>query len=151
MDPTKGQHQSAKRTDPARIELIQVHKVDGPHQGSTIVHKVNGPTQGQTYTSPQSGQTPPRVNTNPQSGRTNQGQTYTSPQNGRAQQRPWAFRNPQRGRTRPRLKTTIHTMDGPKQSQKYKSTKWTAINRHDHIPRNERTQPGSQTLLKSTT
>ena len=41
-----------------------------------------------------------------------------------------------------RFKTPIHIMDGPNQFIKlYKSTKWTAIRGHDHIPRNGRTQP----------
>ena len=114
IQPGSNLCRSTKWTDSTRVELIQVHKVDEPHQGSKLTHKVDGPNQGQTYTSPQSGRTPPMVNT-----------------------------SPQRGRTTPRLKTTINIMDGLNQSQNYKSTKWTAINGHDHIPRNERTQPGS--------
>ena len=139
-DPTKGQtYKSTKWTDPTKVKLtspqsgripprveltspqsgrtqpgsnLQVHKVDGSHQGSTRftkwtaptrakliqVQKVDGPTKGQTYTTPK------------------------------------------RGRTLPTFKTPIHIMDGPNQFIKlYKSTKWTAIRGHDHIPRNGRT------------
>ena len=67
------QDQSTKWTDLTRVKLIQVHKVDGPHQGSKLVHEMDGPNQGQTYTSPQSERTPPRVKTSPQSGRTQPG------------------------------------------------------------------------------
>ena len=35
-DPTKGQDQSTKWTDPTKVKLIQVHKVDGPYQGSNL-------------------------------------------------------------------------------------------------------------------
>ena len=63
-------YKSTKWTDPPRVKLIQVHKVDEPQQGSKPVHKVDGPTKGQTYPSPQSERTLPRVKTRPQSGRT---------------------------------------------------------------------------------
>ena len=74
-DTTKGQDQSTKWTDPTRVKLIQVHKVDGPHQGSKPVHKMDGPNQGQTYTSPQSERTRPGSQTyiNIRSGRTQPG------------------------------------------------------------------------------
>ena len=44
---------------------IQVHKVDGPHQGSKPIHKMDGPNQGHKHISPQSERTPPRVKTSP--------------------------------------------------------------------------------------
>ena len=43
-------------------------------------------------------------------------------------------------------------MDGPNQVVKlYKSIMWTAIGGRDHIQQNERTRPGSQKILRSTT
>ena len=73
-DPTKGQDQSTKWTDPTRDKLIQVHKVDGPHQGSKVYKstKWTDPTKVQTYASPQSERTRPGSQTyiNPRSGRT---------------------------------------------------------------------------------
>ena len=33
---TKGQDQSTKWTDPTWVKLIQVHQVDGPHQGPNL-------------------------------------------------------------------------------------------------------------------
>ena len=42
-NPNKGQNQSTKWTDPPRVKLIQVHKVNGPYQGSKPGHKVDGP------------------------------------------------------------------------------------------------------------
>ena len=73
-DTTKGQDQSTKWTDPTRDKLIQVHKVDGPHQGSKVYKstKWTDPTKVQTYASPQSERTRPGSQTyiNPRSGRT---------------------------------------------------------------------------------
>ena len=62
-DPTKGQDQSMKWTDPTRVKLIQVHKVDGPHQGSNLYKSTNwtDPTKGQN-SSPHNGQTQPGSN-----------------------------------------------------------------------------------------
>ena len=107
-----------KWTDPTRVKLISPQSRRIPPRVNTTVHEVDGPNQGQTYIS-QNVDGP------------NQGQTYTSPQSGRPSG----------------VTTTFHGMDGPNQFIKlYKSTKWTAIRGHDHIPRNGRTRPGSQTL-----
>ena len=134
MDPTKGQDQSTKWTNPTRVtNLYNSTKWTDPTKGQDHSPQ-NGRTQpgSQIYTSQQSGRTPPRVKTSPQNGRTQPGsQTYT---------------NPQSGRTPPRVKTPVHITDGPNQVTKlYKSTKWTATKGHDHIPRNGRTRPVSQT------
>ena len=83
-DPTKGQHGPQS----GRTQLgsnLQVHKVDGPHQGSTRSTKWTDPTRVKP-TSPQSGWIQPRVNTVHKVDGPNQGQTYTSPKNGRTQQ-----------------------------------------------------------------
>ena len=103
MDPTKGQtYKSTKWTDPTRVKLtspqsgripqrvkhispqsgrtqpgsnLQVHKVDGSHQGSTRftkwtaptrakliqVQKVDGPDKGQTYITPKKRTDPTNV------------------------------------------------------------------------------------------
>ena len=111
--------QSTKWTDPTRVKLIQVHKVDRPNQGHTL-------------TSPQSGRTPPRVKSSPRNGRTQsgsqtykstkwtdltKGQTYTSPQSGRTP--PRVKTSPQSGRTLPRVKLIqVHKVDGPHQGSK---------------------------------
>ena len=123
-DPTKGQtRKSTKWTDLTKVEL----------------------------TNPQSGRIPPRVK-------------LISPQSGRTQPRPNLYKSnrdqvyvkkkkkKKRGRTLQTFKAPIHIMDGPNQFIKlYKSIMWTAIRGHDHIPRNERTRPGSQKLWRSTT
>ena len=101
-DPTKGQDQSTKWMDPTRVKLIQVHKVDGPHQGSNLykstkwtdltrvinlhkstkwtdptkgsrpVHEIDEPTSVKTYL--QSGRAQPlSTYINPRTGRTLQG------------------------------------------------------------------------------
>ena len=139
---------------------LQVHKVDGSHQGSTRFTKWTDPTRIKLI-SPQCGRIPPRVNTVHKVDGPNQGQTYTSPKSGRTQPRSNLYKSKKwtdptrvkliqlqkRGRTLPTFKTPIHIMDGPNQFIKlYKSTKWTAIRGHDHIPRNGQTRPGSQTL-----
>ena len=109
-DPTKGQDQSTKWTDPTRVKLIQVHKVDGPHQGLNLYKSTKWIDP--TYTSPQSGRTPPRVKTSPHNGQTQPGHKiilvhevddHTKghdpiPRNERTQ--PWSLiQNPQSGRT----------------------------------------------------
>ena len=114
-------------------KLIQVHKVDGPHQGSRHKSKKwTDPTRVINLYKSTKWTDPTRVEL-----------IRVHKVDGRAQPGSRAFTNPQRGQTTPRLKTTINMMDGPNQSQNYKSTKWMAINGHDHIPRNERIQPGS--------
>ena len=46
-EPHQGSRpQSTKWTDPTRVKLIQIHKVDRLHQGSRPVHKMDGPDQG---------------------------------------------------------------------------------------------------------
>ena len=49
---------STKWTDPTRVKLIRVHKVDRPHQGSTPIHKVDGPNlyESTKWTDPTKGQ-----------------------------------------------------------------------------------------------
>ena len=149
-----------------------VHKVDGPNQGQTYKStKWTDPTKGQTYkftkwtdptrvklTSPQSGWIPPRVKLiSPQSGRTpgsnlqvheveesHQGSTrftrWTDPTRVK-------LTSPQSGRIPPRV-NTVHKVDGPNKGQTYITPKKRTdpTNVHDHIPRNERTRPRSQTL-----
>ena len=126
--------------------------MDGPHHGLKIytvhkvknlykVHKVDGPNQGRTYkstkwtdltkvklTNPQSGRTQPRLNLY-------KSKRWTDLAGIRLMQK--------RERTLQTFKTPINIMDGP--------IMWTAIRGHDHIPRNERTRPGSQKLWRSTT
>ena len=57
--PNQGQTYTSPQSGrtPPRVKLIQVHKVDGPHQGSRPVHEMDGPNQGKTYTGPQSERT----------------------------------------------------------------------------------------------
>ena len=143
-EPNQGQIYTIPKSGRTQPGLnLQVHKVDGSHQGSTRFTKWTNPTRVKLI-SPQSGRIPPRVNTvhkwtDPTRVKLkvhrvdgpNKGQTYTSPQSGRPSG----------------VTTTFRGMDGPNQFIKlYKSTKWTAIRGHDHIPRNGRTRPGSQTL-----
>ena len=100
--------QSTKWTNLTRVKLIQVHKVDGPHQGSNLYKstKWTDPTNGQTYTSPRNGQTQPgsQTYTSPQSGRTPP-RVKTSPRNGQTQSGSQTYTSPQSGRTPPRVKT----------------------------------------------
>ena len=131
---------------PPRINTV--HQVDEPNQDQTYKStKWADPTRVK-LTSPQSGWIPPRVNMVHKVDGPNQGQTCTSPKSGRTQQGSNLYNSKKkRGRTLPTFKTLIHIMDRPNQFMKlYKSTEWTAIRGHDHIPRNERTRPGSQTL-----
>ena len=141
--PNQGQTYSSPQSGRAAPRVkTTVHIMDGPNQG----HKVDGPHQGSRHKS-KKWTDPTRVINLYKSTK------WTDPTrvelirvhkvDGRAQPGSRAFTNPQRGQTTPRLKTTINMMDGPNQSQNYKSTKWMAINGHDHIPRNERIQPGS--------
>ena len=141
--PNQGQTYSSPQSGRAAPRVkTTVHIMDGPNQG----HKVDGPHQGSRHKS-KKWTDPTRVINLYKSTK------WTDPTrvelirvhkvDGRAQPGSRAFTNPQRGQTTPRLKTTINMMDGPNQSQNYKSTKWMAINGHNHIPRNERIQPGS--------
>ena len=74
-------------TDPTRVKLIQVQKVDGPNKGQTYItpkkrtdptrvkliqdQKVDGPNQGQTYITPKKRTVPTNVeNPNTHNGRT---------------------------------------------------------------------------------
>ena len=64
----------------------------------------------------------------------NKGRTYITPKK-KKRMDPTDVQNPKthKERTKP-----VHKL--------YKSTKWTAIRGHDHIPRNEQTLPESQIL-----
>ena len=148
-----------KWTDPTRVKLISPQSGRIPPRVNTV-HKVDGPNQGQTYkstewTDPTKGQ-----HHGSQSGRTQQGSNLynsknrTDPTIGQHQSTKWTNATiveltPVHKVDGPyqRFKTPIHIMDGPNQFIKlYKSTKWTAIRGHDHIPWNGRTRPGSKTL-----
>ena len=120
--------------------------MDGPHQGLKTYAKSTkwtDTTKGhKLIRSPLSGRTPPRVKNlyNPKSGRTQQGSDLY---NSKKKRRGWTLQT---------FKTPRHIKNGPNQFIKlYKSTKWTAIRGHNHIPRNERTLPESQILWRSTT
>ena len=135
----------SRRTQPG--SNLQVHKVDGSHQGSNMyvqkedgpnqgsnlpAHKVDGSHQGSTRSTKRTDPTRVKLIQTKKVDGPNRGQTYITPKRGRALQT---------------FKTPIHIMDGPNQFIKlYKSTKWTPIRGHDHIPRNERTLPESQIL-----
>ena len=94
--------QSTKWTDPTRVKLIQIHKVDRLHQGSRPVHKVDGPDQGHKLIQIH------KVD------RLHQGS--------RPQSTKWT------GPTRVKL-IQIHKVDGLYQGSRPKSTKWTAPTR----------------------
>ena len=134
-----------KWTDPTRVKLISPQSGRIPPRVNTV-HKVDGPNQGQTYkstkwTDPTKGQHGSQI------GRTQPGSNLYKPKKWTDPTRVKLIQLQKRGRTLPTVKTPIHIMDRPNQFIKlYKSTKWTAIRGHDHIPRNERTRPGSQTL-----
>ena len=143
-DPTKGQDQSTTWTDPTRVKLIQVHKVDGPHQGSNLYKstkwtdptkvanlykstKWTDPTRSQNYTSPRSGR--PHQGSRPHSTKwtdptmiTNTKSTVDEPTNVKTY--------PQSGRAQP-LSTYINQRSG-RTLQGVKTN-----------PQNGRTQPGS--------
>ena len=173
-NPTEGQHHSSqsgrtqpgsnlynsrKWTDPSKVKLISPQSERIPPRVNTTVHKVDGPNQGQTYKSTK-WTDPTKGQHGSQSGRTQPGSNlykskkWTDPTRVRLIQLRkedgpyhWSTSVHKMDGPYQRFKTPIHIMDGPNQFIKlYKSTKWTAIRGHDHIPRNGRTQPGSQTL-----
>ena len=111
-EPNQGQIYTIPKSGRTQPGLnLQVHKVEGSHQGSTRFTKWTNPTRVKLI-SPQSGRIPPRVNTV---------HKWTDPTRVK-------LISPQSGRTQ-------------QGSNLYKSTKWTAIRGHDHIPRNGQTQP----------
>ena len=136
-----------KWTDPTRVKLISPQSRRIPPRVNTTVHEVDGPNQGQIYTIPKNGRTQ-------QGSNLYNSKKRTDPTIGQHQSTKWTNATiveltPVHKVDGPyqRFKTPIHIMDGPNQFIKlYKSTKWTAIRGHDHIPRNGRTQLGSQTL-----
>ena len=157
--PGSNLYNSKKWTDPTRVKLTSPQSGRIPPRVNTV-HKVDGPNQGQTYkstkwTDPTKGQ-----HHGSRSERTQLGSNlykskkWTNPTRVKLiqlQKEDWPYHwsTPVHKVDGPyqRFKTPIHIMDGPNQFIKlYKSTKWTAIRGHDHIPRNGRTRPGSQTL-----
>ena len=158
--------QSIKWTDPTRVKLIQIHKVDRLHQGSRPVHKVDGPNQGHKLIQIH------KVDRLHQ--RSRPIHKVDGPDQGHKLIQIHKVDRLHQG-SRP-----VHKVDGPDQGHKliqihkvdrlhqgsrpqstkwtgptrvtnlYKSIKWTdSIKGQDHSPQSGRPQPGSQTFTKS--
>ena len=126
-------------------KLIQIHKMDGLHQGSRPQStKWTDPTRVTNLYKSTKWTDPTRVTnlykstkwTNPTKGQD------SSPQSGRTQPGSQTCTSSQSGRTPPRVKTIVHEVDGPGKGKKlkYPQSGWTKY--QNSCPQHGRTQQG---------